>query len=211
MKTPRLSILKTDGIKEKKERKKKKEGRKKKGRGEGKKRPSKWILVMIFFVARSLRRCIGDKQSTCFSLSFADFTFVTGHPYGRNMGQTRDSASERSRCWQGSNGSLRREVILHPFCGFPPPHVRITCCISDLCLVRVTLDSADHLPLLARCTASACSTPVTSVPLTASTTSPTWSPASSAALSASKTTRVSLRRVPSWVPCVLSSFERLFL
>ena len=41
MKTPRLSILKTDGIKEKKERKKKKEGRKKKGRGEGKKRPSK--------------------------------------------------------------------------------------------------------------------------------------------------------------------------
>lgn len=50
---------------------------------------------MVFFMARSLRRCVGGKQSTFFSLPFADFTFVAGHPYGRNMGQTRDSVSMR--------------------------------------------------------------------------------------------------------------------
>lgn len=79
----------------------------------------------------------------------------------------------------------------------PPPHVGILCCISAQCLFRLTLDSVNHLPFLARCTASACSKLVTSVPLTASTTSPIWSPASSAALSKSRqTTRISLRRGP---------------
>ena len=46
-------------------------------------------------MARSLRRCIGNKQSTFFSLPFADFTFVALHQYGRNMGQTCDSTSLR--------------------------------------------------------------------------------------------------------------------
>ena len=107
MKTPRLLILKTDVIKEKKERKKKrKEGRRKEGEKE-KRDPVNEFLSWYFFMARSLRRCIGDKQSTFFSLPFADFTFVTGHPCGRNVGQTRDSASERSHCRAGSNGGLR--------------------------------------------------------------------------------------------------------
>lgn len=58
------------------------------------------------FMARSLRRCIDNKQSTFFLLPFTDFTFVAGHQCGRNMGQTHDSRhviSETSRWWQGDS------------------------------------------------------------------------------------------------------------
>lgn len=58
MKTPKaFNSKKTGRIKEKKKKKKRKEG-------EGKKRPRKWILVVAFlFMARSLRRCIETNRA----------------------------------------------------------------------------------------------------------------------------------------------------
>lgn len=91
-------------------------------------------------------------------LPFTDFTFVAGHQCGRNMGQTHDSRhviSETSRWWQ------RRFTVVsgekwsraHP-ARASSSYVLVFPAVSHRCLLRVTLDPADHLPFLTKVPAS---------------------------------------------------------